>query len=319
VSALRVVTELDEERANIIHLWRNRFSAPSTRRTMWSALLSTTRIVRSAPESAAVNPAQVEWEVFADLIAFEWLLRRIDDAVSPATARKYRSAVTSLLRYFAAGGLVRPDVLEATLLATQRRRQPTDRREAPAITSHDLSSILHACRTDPHRITGARDAALIAVAAGTGARREEVTRLTRTDIDMESRRVTFALTKGGGARHTLLPSAVTSDVDSWLRVYEPLSHDPLFPAVRKGGAIEMTPLSGHQFWKRVTLRAAEAGLSRKVTPHDFRRWYVTSLLEGGHDIFTVMRTVGHRHPSTTQIYDRRPTERLRSVVDSLAI
>jgi integrase len=319
MTSLRAVTEIDQHRAETIELWRNRFTVDTTRRTMWSALVSVTRIVHGLDGDKSIDPATVEWEVFADLIAFEWLHRRLQDSVGPATARKYQSAVTSLLRYLAANGIASANALESTLIAARRRGDSHRSERRSTITTSEIAAVLHVCRTDPQVVTGLRDAALIAVAAGTGARRAEVVRLTRADIDMTTRHVCFSSTKGGEGRTTLLAARAMPDLTAWLTQYQPCHEHPLFPALRKGGLVTAVGLSPHQFWKRVRHRCEQAGVAERATPHDFRRWYVTSLLENGYDIFTVMRTVGHRHPSTTQTYDLRPTERLRDVIDSLAM
>lgn len=319
MNGLRAVTAIDEQRAEVLALWRNRFSTATTRRTMWSALISVTRTIHRLPRNAPADPASVEWEVFADLLAFEWLLRLLHDTVAPATATKYRAAVTSLLRYLAACGFADAAALEATLMATRRTARVRRADRPPTIATNELGALLHACREDPSRTTGLRDAALIAVAAGTGARRAEVISLSLRDIDIATRVVHYPTTKGGGGRTTIVATRAMPDLTAWLDLYDPGPDSCLFPALRKGGVITEDAMSAHQFWKRVRHRSDEAGITRAVSPHDLRRWYVTALLDGGSDIFTVMRTVGHRHPSTTQVYDRRPIERLREVIDSLAV
>ena len=94
---------------------------------------------------------------------------------------------------------------------------------------------------------------------------------------------------------------------------------PLFPALRKCGRIGETHLSEHQFWKILAQRSGEADVTPAIRPHDLRRWYVSSLLENGIDIFQVMRAVGHRRVQTTFRYDRRPQDQLLAAIDSLEL
>ena len=57
MNGLRAVTAIDEQRAEVLALWRNRFSTATTRRTMWSALISVTRTIHRLPRNAPADPA----------------------------------------------------------------------------------------------------------------------------------------------------------------------------------------------------------------------------------------------------------------------
>ena len=66
-------------------------------------------------------------------------------------------------------------------------------------------------------------------------------------------------------------------------------------------------------------RSQEVGIDPPVAPHDLRRWFVTTLLETGVDVFQVARLVGHAPVQTALRYDRRTLERLRATVERLAV
>ena len=64
-------------------------------------------------------------------------------------------------------------------------------------------------------------------------------------------------------------------------------------------------------------RLAAAGLPTHLTPHSFRVMVVTALLSQNVPVEEVQHLVGHSHPSTTQLYDRRRRRINRSIVERI--
>jgi site-specific recombinase XerD len=67
--------------------------------------------------------------------------------------------------------------------------------------------------------------------------------------------------------------------------------------------------------------AGEGGVARVnvYTPHSLRATTATLLLDSGVDIIKVKELLGHRHITTTQIYDKRRRSTSESASHDLAI
>lgn len=318
MSALRAVTELDARRHQAITSWLKRFRTPDSQRTMTSALGAVARYAQGLPAKTTVDIYGFPWEVTADPEFLDGIQRCIESHVAASTAEKYMSATRSLLRHLAVFGLVPHELAAQSIDCTRHRSKRRGDPPALSIDQHGLQQLLRHCRQDSQPVTGARDLALIALTASTGARRHEVVALDATDIDRRTMTVTFPTTKGGGARRAVLHENAARHLDDWLSL-RGTGRGPLFPALVKGGHMLDRHLSAHQFWKLLRHRAELLGFDPPPAPHDLRRWFVTSLLDAGVDVFTTMRAVGHRSPATTARYDRRSLEHLRGFIDRLPI
>lgn len=183
-----------------------------------------------------------------------------------------------------------------------------------ALTIDQVTRMLEA----PDRDTpdGLRDAALLELLYGTGARVSEVCGL---DVDD----VTVALTdpdaglrllgKGNKERMVPLGSYARSAVDAYLvRARTGLaragSGSPALLLNQRGGR-----LSRQSAWAAIKRAAAVAGITEEVSPHSLRHSFATHLLDGGADLRVVQELLGHSSVATTQIYTLVTIEHLREV------
>ncbi|MDA1095577.1 MAG: site-specific integrase [Acidobacteria bacterium] len=228
-----------------------------------------------------------------------YLLHLKERGLAPATQVVYHAAV----RFLYVETLGRPEVMAAI----PRPRVPSRPPRRPLVRE-EVSVLLGAASSSPWTYT------VIATLLATGLRVSELCALVPGDIDSRSGLLHVRCGKGGKPRSVKLGDKHLR----LLRRYWVVERPPaswLFPAQRLVAPGRVDP---HQRWtsrpaspdtvrSRLHQAAKDAGLPRRVTPHDLRRTYATWLLEAGVDLRTVQVLLGHASPNTTARYtDVRP-------------
>lgn len=288
--------------------------SPSSRRTQREALDAVAHIATNGAADAITCPwstmryqhTQAIRSALEDLVATK--------RYSPATANRLLSALRRVLKEcWRLGEMTNEDAARAAdLKAIKGDRLAAGR----AIPSGEMDAILEACARDPGAI-GRRDAALVAVAYSSGCRREELARLDLGDYNPvdDSLRV---LGKGNKERLTYANAAgATAALADWLALRGD-APGALFCAITKGGRVTLRRLTAQAVYSILLERAQQAGVS-DLSPHDFRRTFISDLLDAGEDLATVQRLAGHSSPVTTARYDRRGEAAKRRAVARLSV
>jgi integrase/recombinase XerD len=164
---------------------------------------------------------------------------------------------------------------------------------------------------DTRSTQGIRDAAMLEVLYAAGLRVSELTRLKIQDVHLDAG---FVRVFGKGSKERVVPIGqyAREKILFYLenargRLLREHASPYLFVA-RAG-----RPMTRQAFWKLLRQYAANAGLTRTVTPHSLRHSFASHLLEGGADLRAVQVMLGHADISTTQIYTHVTTDRLREL------
>ncbi len=171
----------------------------------------------------------------------------------------------------------------------------------------------------PDRTTpvGLRDAVLLELLYGTGARVSEVCSLDVDDVTAQLDDPDLGLRLfGKGRKERIVPlgSYARSAIGDWLVRGRP---GFIAKAARPGPALLLNSrggrLSRQSAFNVLVACAEEAGIAVPVSPHTLRHSFATHLLDGGADVRVVQELLGHASVTTTQIYTLVTVEHLREV------
>ncbi len=177
----------------------------------------------------------------------------------------------------------------------------------------EITNLVNVCVSD-QKPSGPRDAAIIGLLYIAGLRRAEIAKLDRESLDLGGQEL-CVIGKGNKERKSFLDTGTTAALKDWL-MFRGDFDGTLFTRVLKSGALRFTRLSEQAIYEIVRKRWRQANIP-PVSPHDFRRTFISTLLSKGVDVFTVQRMAGHSDPRTTSGYDLRSDEDARTATNLL--
>ena len=213
-------------------------------------------------------------------------------------------ALRSFLKY-----LVKRDIKSLAPEKVELGKMP--QREIEVMEPDELGRLLDSPKGNS--VTALRDKALLALLFSTGLRVSELARLNRDTIHFA--RDEFSVRgKGNKIRIVFLSENAKSLLKKYLEKRDD-TDEALFVRARKGFAKsdEDLRLTSRSVERLVKKYAAEAGISKKITPHGLRHSFATDLLRNGADIRAVQQLLGHAQITTTQVYTHVTDKTLREV------
>ena len=165
--------------------------------------------------------------------------------------------------------------------------------------------------------SGLRDAALLELLYGTGARVSEAVALDVDDVASQLADEEAALRLfGKGRKERIVP--LGSFARAALAAYLVRGRPALIAKARRPGpALFLNSrgarLSRQSAWQGLQTHARTAGITTEIGPHTLRHSFATHLLDGGADIRVVQELLGHSSVTTTQVYTLVTAEHLREV------
>ena len=176
-------------------------------------------------------------------------------------------------------------------MATAPARQPE------LLSRLEIARLLACCAHPAYRM-------LLITLYATGLRVTEGSQLRIHDIDSGADRMSVRVSggKGGKDRYTLLSASLLTQLRSYCHTHglHHASKNPghwLFPNKQLNG-----PTAVENIQRAYQSARHCAGITKTGCTHTLRHCFATHLLEGGVDLYTISRLLGHGHISTTARY-----------------
>ncbi len=157
---------------------------------------------------------------------------------------------------------------------------------------------------------GVRDKAMLELLYATGIRVSELINLDVNDINLP---MSFIRCRGG-KKERIIPignkaKEALEDYMNNAREYMIKNEDERALFVNCGGQ----RLSRQGFWKLIKYYRNKAGIQAEMTPHTLRHSFAAHLLENGADLHSIQEMMGHADISSTQVYSRALSSKLKDV------
>ncbi len=222
------------------------------------------------------------------------------DAAPTTTARKL-AALRALFSSQREHGQISQN--PADLVSTPRRGSHLPR----VLSARDMAELLDGIPGgSPLEL---RDRALFELAYSCGLRAEEIVSLRTIDIDHDAEQLRV---EGKGRKTRLLP--VGEPAMAAVALYTERARPAL--AVASGTDSLFLSKSGRQLGtsdvrRRLRKWSERVGVGGGSSPHALRHSFATHLLDGGADLRSIQELLGHASVSSTQIYTRVESARLK--------
>jgi len=230
----------------------------------------------------------------------EFILKMLEEGRSAATVARSLSAIRGYARFLLAEGVLQDDPTENLQNARTLHRLPK------ALSTDDIERFLDAPREGP---LGLRNGAMLELMYASGLRVSELVGMELGFVHFEAG---FIQVTGKGDKTRVVPvnDRALEALKAYLLAGRPTlvkGRDVPYLFVSQGGR----RLTRQRFWQCIKKTGRDLGI--EISPHVLRHSFATHLLEGGADLRSVQKMLGHADIATTQIYTKITSERLRKV------
>lgn len=261
-----------------------------------------------------INLEEIDWHLLQPehFIALVAALR--EDGYAPNTSSLYVNAVRGVMNEAWRMSLITQEHL--LKMRTVKASAGTRLGQGRNLRRTLIREMMEACAADP-RPQGLRDAAVIGILYGSGMRKSESVNLDLAQVDFAERSLRV-IGKGNKELVKYAPDWAFAKLQAWLafrreQLKEGEEDDSfLFNRIRRGSHITRERITKHAIYYIARQRGEQVGV--KIMPHDFRRSFITRVIEE-HDLSIAQKLAHHTNIQTTASYDVRDDNERRRAVD----
>ncbi len=193
---------------------------------------------------------------------------------------------------------------------------PKVEKKQPVVITMEEARALLESRKDSKKKTFFRDYTIMAVFIGTGIRREELTNILLSDVDLGKNTI-LVHGKGNKQRTIYINSSLRPILSEYILSYRGKllnagSSQYLFPSNKseKMAVNTVNNVVNHFF--------ENAGIKQDgISAHILRKSFATSVYESTHDIAVVSELLGHSSPTVTKRYVQIDSDRMREATNTV--
>jgi len=236
----------------------------------------------------------------ADIIDFIGRLR--DEGYSISSICRFISSIKGLCKYLLIENVIKDDPSENLQAPKRWERLPK------ALSISDIRSFLE-LNPSVNKPTMMRDCVMLELLYSSGLRVSELVSLKLEDVHLEAG---FLRVLGKGSKERIVP--VNMRAIGKIKMYLNQQRPEILKKKRSSFLFitgRGKPMTRQRFWQTIKALSKRRGIA--LSPHMLRHSFATHLLEGGADLRSVQKMLGHSDISTTQIYTKVTTERIKKV------
>lgn len=242
-------------------------------------------------------------EVTSENIRNFFFLGRSVKGWSASSFVTYHKSLAVFFRWCVHEGFIKENPTDDVEIPKVEKKLP------PKLTKQDAMKILEIVYNYPYkyRFLRHRNYAIFSTFILAGLRKKELLNLKLTDVDLEN--LSIFIRQGKGSKDRVVPicSKLAESIETYLNERKRLNKTcaEFFVSLNHNMGFTENGL-------KHLLEEVKAASHIKFSVHKLRHTFATLMLEGGCDIFSLSRMMGHSDIKTTTIYLSASAEHLRS-------